>query len=184
MGGTRLYLKPKGNAANLEKIRAAFAMAGKIAARTTLNSASYDRVAGGSFKEFRRKCGRINMLFKILIWSCEHYRIAIFLTIKSSRRLLRNLENPAVLEAEIMRQILVELDKEMEINAPPIEQTFVELSSAETWSELLRVEMRRDPESKIRSRLIEVAKLAIAAVERIDESDMDDYADYPMRRSA
>lgn len=83
-----------------------------------------------------------------------------------------------------MRQILRELDKEMEIDAPPIEQTFVELSSVETWSELLRVEMWRDPDSEIRSRLIGVAKLALAAVERIDESDMDDYADYPIRRSA
>lgn len=83
-----------------------------------------------------------------------------------------------------MRQILKELDKEMESDTPPIEQTFVELSTVETWSELLRCEMRRNPESEIRSRLIGVAKLAIAAVERIDESDMDDFDDYPMRRSA
>lgn len=83
-----------------------------------------------------------------------------------------------------MRQILLEIDEELDQHAPVVEQTFVELSTAETWSELLRCEMRREPESEIRDRLLEVAKLAITAVERIDQSELDDIGDYPLPRSA
>lgn len=80
-----------------------------------------------------------------------------------------------------MRQILRELDRELSTDAPEMETTFVELSNVETWSELLRCEMRRAPGSEMRSRLLGVAKLAIAAMERIDESELDELGELGLR---